>query len=358
MTPKVDLKNYVCGVPFSSIELHDHKRFLCCASWLKKYLPEDVSAKEAWESTEANDVRDSVLDGSFKYCDKMHCPFLNQLEIFGEKGRTTPIFHKDKLPHSLKKTIDNYKEGNLESPQIAQFSMDRSCNLKCPSCRLDIFIADGKKIKKVKEDIELIEKQYGNDITVLYITGSGDPFISVAFRNFLRTFDSTKWPKLESIHLHTNATKWNKEMWDSMSNIHKYVKSCEISVDAATKDTYENKTRLGGNWEELINNLKFISTIPDLKRVKTSFVVQQKNYKEMKQFNTLMNEIFGEKTEVFFGKITNWGTFSDDEYVEQQIWDKNHKEYDNFIKEVNSVLPFNKGWHNLQEFILPKSRLI
>jgi hypothetical protein len=358
MIPKVDLKNYVCGVPFSSIELHDHKRFLCCSSWLKKHLPEDASIKDAWESTEANDIRDSVLDGSFKYCDKSHCPFLNQLEIFGEKDRSYPIFHKDKLPNRLKKTIDSYKEGKLESPQIVQFSMDRSCNLKCPSCRLDIFIADGKKIKKVKEDIELIEKQYGNDITLLYITGSGDPFISVAFRNFLKNFDSTKWPKLESIHLHTNATKWNKEMWDSMGNIHKYVKSCEISVDAATKDTYENKTRLGGNWEELINNLKFISTIPDLKRVKTSFVVQQKNYKEMKQFNTLMNEIFGEKTEVFFGKITNWGTFSDDEYVEQQIWDKKHKEYDDFIKEVNSVLPFNNGWHNLQEFILPKSRLI
>ena len=33
-------------------------------------------------------------------------------------------------------------------------------------------------------------------------------------------------------------------MWDSMPNVHKYVKSCEISIDAGTKDTYENKTRL------------------------------------------------------------------------------------------------------------------
>ena len=44
-------------------------------------------------------------------------------------------------------------------------------------------------------------------------------------------------------------------MWDSMPNVHKYVKSCEISIDAGTKDTYENKTRLGGNWENLMNNL-------------------------------------------------------------------------------------------------------
>ena len=67
-------------------------------------------------------------------------------------------------------------------------------------------------------------------------------------------------------------------MWDSMKSIHPYVKTCEISIDAATKDTYENKTRIGGDWDELINNLKFISTLPNLKKIKPSFVVQ--NHKQ------------------------------------------------------------------------------
>ena len=47
-----------------------------------------------------------------------------------------------------------------------------------------------------------------------------------------------------------------------MKNIHKYVKSCEISIDSASKDIYENKVRLGGKWDDLIENLKYIATLP------------------------------------------------------------------------------------------------
>ena len=40
---KIDLNNYICAVPFTSIEVHDNKRFLCCASWLTKFLPDDTN---------------------------------------------------------------------------------------------------------------------------------------------------------------------------------------------------------------------------------------------------------------------------------------------------------------------------
>jgi len=344
-------KDYVCAVPFTSLEVHDFDRFLCCASWLKKYLPRNTKPLEAWNSKEANDIRDSILDGTYKYCDNSQCPFLHQLETFGNVGRVEPLFHKDKLPKELKTTIEDYKNGITFSPKIIQFSMDRSCNLKCPSCRLEMFIADSKKISKVKQDIQDIEDTYGKEVTSLYITGSGDPFISVAFRDFLRNFNKSKWPKLQSIHLHTNATMWTKEMWDSMPNIHQYVKSCEISIDAGTKETYENKTRLNGEWETLINNLKFISTIPNLKRIKTSFVVQQKNYKEMKIFYDLMSGIFKKYLHVYYNKITNWGTFTEEGFFQEQVWNPLHPEFEDFVKEVNKTLPAQKAWSNLQEFI-------
>ena len=46
MGSKPDLKNYICEVPFTSLEIHDHQRFLCCASWLTKFLPEDTKPIE------------------------------------------------------------------------------------------------------------------------------------------------------------------------------------------------------------------------------------------------------------------------------------------------------------------------
>ena len=352
-----DKKDYICAAPFSSLEIHDHARFLCCASWLKKYLPEDSSPVDAWNSVEANDVRDSILDGSYRYCDSLHCPMLHQLEKFGSTGKIDPLYHKDNIPPQLQSKIDDYKNGVLK-PSVIQFSFDRTCNLECPSCRVKLFTANKKKIDEVEATIQQIEESYGDSATTLYITGSGDPFISVGFRNFLRNFDKSKWPKLKSIHLHTNATKWNKKMWDSMPNVHEYVSSCEISIDAGTKDTYENKTRIGGKWDELIENLKFISTIPKLQRIKPSFVVQQRNYKEMKLFYDLMISIFGNKANVYYGKITNWGTFSNDEYLTHQIWNPTHDEYDDFITEVNKTLPAEQCWHNLQEFITEHKSLI
>jgi hypothetical protein len=354
----IDKSKYICAVPFTSLEIHDHQRFLCCASWLTKFLPEDTKPNDAWNSKEANDIRNSILDGSYRYCDDNQCPFLNQLNTFGDVGRIQPIYHKDDLSPDLKLKIEKHEEGKLTSPQIVQFSMDRSCNLECPSCRLEMIIADSKKIKKVKQDIQDIEDTYGSEVSTLYITGSGDPFVSVGFRDFLRNFDKTKWSKLKYIHLHTNATRWNKEMWESMPNIHRYVKSCEISIDAGTKETYETKTRINGDWDVLMENLKFISTIPTLSRIKTSFVVQQKNYKEMKLFYDLMCSIFGEKVNVFFGKMTNWGTFSNEEYLTHQICDESHPEYNDFVNEVNSFLPIKNSYNNIQEFITPRKSLI
>ena len=32
----IDLKQYVCTVPFEALEIHENKNFMCCASWLKK----------------------------------------------------------------------------------------------------------------------------------------------------------------------------------------------------------------------------------------------------------------------------------------------------------------------------------
>lgn len=345
-------ENYICAVPFTSLEVHDHKRFLCCASWLTKYLPEDSSPKEAWHSAEANEIRDSILDGSYKHCDSNQCPFLDKLK----KGSShAPLYRKDDLPYWLEKTIKNYNRKKDIKPRVVQFSFDRSCNLKCPSCRIKIITASSKKIKEVKATIEEIENDFADSITSLYITGSGDPFISVGFRDFLRNFDRSKYPNIKNIHLHTNATKWNKKMWDSMPNVHGLVKTCEISIDAGTKETYETKTRIGGDWDELIENLKFISTIPSIHNVKPSFVVQKHNYKEMQIFYDLMISIFGDKCRPFYGKINNWGTFSEEEYKFHKVWDKDHPEFDLFIKEVNKLFPSAGAWGNLEEYITRES---
>jgi MoaA/NifB/PqqE/SkfB family radical SAM enzyme len=341
MKNSIDLKNYICNVPFNSLEIHNNVCFVCCPSWLpNKVELNEIPLKDVYNSEPIIDIRNSILDGSFKYCNKELCPYLSKLIKHGvENG---PIGKK----YNSKITSPIVKNG---TPENVIMNFDRTCNYKCPSCRVDLIVENKEGIKRVEKTIDEIDEYYSQDVKTLYITGSGDPFVSVGFRNYLRNFNPIKYPKLQSIHLHTNASMWNETMWNSMSNIHKYVSTCEISIDAGTKDTYENKTRLGGDWENLLTNLRFISTLPI--NVKTSFVVQDSNYMEMEIFYNLMYSIFGKRVNVFFGKITNWGTFSEDEYKLKQVWDIEHSKHLLFKKEFNKLWKNTNLSHNLYEFI-------
>ena len=338
----MNLKNYICGVPFNSLEIHNNVCFVCCPSWLPNRIEiGETPLKDLYNSEPIVDIRNSILDGSFKYCSKELCPYLSKLINYGVPSG--PIHLKI---NSRYKTpiIDN-------TPDYLVMNFDRTCNYKCPSCRVDLIVENSDGIRRIEKTIDEIDTYYSNNVKTLYITGTGDPFVSVSFRNYLRKFDPKKYPKLQNIHLHTNASMWNKEMWESMPNIHKFVHTCEISIDAGTKDTYENKTRLGGNWENLLSNLNFINTIPTLTSIKTSFVVQDTNYTEMEIFYNLMYSIFGKRVNVFFGKITNWGTFSEGEFKLKQVWATPHPEHQLFKKEFNKIWKKRNLFHNLYEFI-------
>jgi hypothetical protein len=353
----INLKDYVCTVPFEALEIMEHKNFMCCASWLLKELPNNVPLKDLWNSEEAIDIRKSVMDGSYRHCDKTKCPFLSELIALNNISKG-PIVHKNNLNDIIKKnyeTQDGYLE---EGPKIIQLSFDRTCNFKCPSCRVDMIIANSDKIKTINLTIEEIEETYSNSIQIIYCSGTADPFASVTYRNYLRNFNPKKYPNLKSIHLHTNASLWNKEMWDSMPNIHKYVSSCEISIDAGESNTYENITRLGGKWDILIDNLKFISTINSIQSIKCSFVVQQSNYMEMQTFYNLMYSIFGRNVKVFFGRITNWGTYTDGQFKLVDVGDKTHPEHLLFVNEFKKVATNPYVFHNMYDLLDIKKSLI
>ena len=205
-------------------------------------------------------------------------------------------------------------------------------------------------IKKMLDDID---DAFAEHMKIMYISGAGDPFASPSYRDYLRNFDPNKFKNLRSIFIHSNASLWDKKMWDTMPNIHNYVKACEISIDAGTKETYENITRLNGKWEVLIDNLKFISTLKGIHTIRVSFVVQKANYKEMNIFVDLIQSIFGNRAEIFFGKINNWATYTEEEFKDVKIWDAEHPEHLQFIDEFNKVCYRYGVSTNMYEFAVP-----
>ena len=353
-----ELKNYTCLVPFMRLEIHHKQNFMCCPSWIKKELPNNVPLDELWNSEEAKEIRASVLDGSFKFCDTNLCPFLKDV-INNKNKKSGHVTHESLLTGEFREIFDK-KITTIPTSKVKEinFSFDRSCNFKCPSCRTDYIVANTERQQGITATISEIEDVYSESVEMLYISGTADAFASASYRNYLRNFDSSKYKKLKKIHLHTNGSLWNEEMWESVKNIHKYVKTCEISIDAGTKDTYENKTRIGGNWETLIKNLNFIATIESLTYIKISFVVQDTNYKEMREFYDIVSSIFKRKIDIFYGRILNWGTFDSEQFLQKDVADERNVNHLDFVKEFNKIYNLPNVSHNLHEFIEIKKRLI
>ena len=117
----------ICTLPFESVEVNSNgKLYFCCASWQKKPfgdLNKDSILSE-WNSLAAKEIRQSILDGSYKFCNKDMCPYL-QTNCLKEYNELTEI--QQKL----------VSEQGIDAPISLMLNYDYSCNLSCPSCRYE-----------------------------------------------------------------------------------------------------------------------------------------------------------------------------------------------------------------------------
>lgn len=319
----MELKKHICTLPFTHLTIHDKKeQYFCCKQWLDVPLSFD----NGWDSEDAKKVRKSMIDGTFEFCSTNNCPHLSTLVNLNYLVKNGPIILKDKLPNNF-----NFKP---KGPKSIRFTFDSACNLACPSCRKD-FIKNSDEITKTSDNIiNQIYEKYGDTLEEVSLSGYGDPFYSTSMINFLQNINESKLPNLKHIHLHTNAILWNPKNWEKIKNSHRFISSAEISIDAATKETYE-KVRRGGNWDLLIENIKFINEIDSVKNIIVSFVMQKDNYHEIYSFYELMNSLFTQKNIQFlYHSIQDWGIMEKEKYEELKVWDLNHDEYDNYVKEI------------------------
>ncbi len=336
----IDKEKYICTVPFSYTEVFDDRQYLCCPSWLNVDIWDGNGIKSSFNSKKANDVRGSILDGSYKYCNHIQCPYLSGMK----NGKLSKKF--------IEKTKESIKQfQKITQPSIVNFCFDRSCNFQCPSCRNELINYLGNDRKSVDLKLKEIENEISTEIKRLYLSGSADPFYSKSFRQFLINLDSKKFKNLKSIHLHTNASLWNEDMWEKMKSVHSFVNSCEISIDAATKETYETKTRIGGNWETLLDNLKFITKIPTIKFYSFSFVVQDTNYTEMYDFYRMIETYMKVrkdkiKWEVKTNVITNWGTYDESTFTKKDVSNPLHEKFSDFLMELDKIKNLPNIVHN------------
>lgn len=341
-------KHYICKVPFEYMEVHHMGVYACCPAWLPTKITDMEDVANAWEHSTLKQIQQSIIDGDYEVCNEKLCPVLS--ELVNQKTVDKAFFI----------TKSEFNKRDFTHPKMINYSFDRSCNLSCPSCRSESIMANGDELNKIDWITKEIENAYGDKLTGLYISGTADPFASKSFRKLLINFDRKKYPNVTDIQLHTNAILFTPEMWKLMKNVQKLIKIIEVSVDAASKDTYEI-IRRGGEWDVLIENLKFMATLP-IGEIRISMVVQDNNFMEMEDFYNLMTTIFNGKARIFFKKIDNWGTYTNEQFFDKEIFNEGHPLFNMFLLQLAKIDKKHNCIHNFHDIALkhlkPKKSLV
>ena len=332
------LKGKYCKKLYTWLEVDMHGRcWMCCPSWLPYPIGNvlEDSVEEIWNGRRAQELRRQIYTGEWNYCQHWSCPVIQEdaLPTIKEtlKNKTGSQFELDALK-AQRLTIK-------ELPRQINFSNDESCNLQCPSCRVNkLLFTSGPEYERRKKVNDKIIEMFLTEPTdrefEIFVTGSGDPFASKIYRDMLYNLDGVDFPNL-SVSMQTNGVMYTPKMWDKLHKIHRNLRHCRISFDAGCKDTYENKTRLNGDWDLLLENCKHL----DLQRLSFEkfqiyydFVVQVDNYKEMKQFIELCRENFPRRKKIAFSMVVDWGTWAPEVYAQKCIWKDDHPEHQQFLE--------------------------
>ena len=132
----IDLNKKFCGRPWEFLEIHDDgglKVYNCCPNWVNHNdlgkMNYDTNFENIWNGEKSKEFRKSILDGSFKYCNRTECPMIQNGSLPDKND-----IRDGKHGEYYKKII----EDNVlisENADFINLCYDVSCNLKCPSCR-------------------------------------------------------------------------------------------------------------------------------------------------------------------------------------------------------------------------------
>ena len=218
------------------------------------------SPSQIESSTALKLMRLSIINKSYAFCNKLVCPHFNQ------NYTATNSRFEDLTPTDV--------------PEEVYVSIDKSCNLRCKSCRNHFFNAKGydlriaKKLGKI-----LVNSKWTSQTKRLIIASQGEIFFSQIYKKML--FDS-KLTKRDDLEILTNGTLMTKTNLDKLTKLYPNLQVF-VTIDAATEETYK-KIRIGGNFNKLMENLEYLSTLRKnniVKKVVLLFVVQKDNYKEI-----------------------------------------------------------------------------
>ena len=328
--PATPLGAFLCPNPFLYAELGPGGEVSpCCYLGLSYGNIRSAPLAKIWNGPQAQELRASILDGSYRFCDASRCAGMQKAlrqaqDTAPEPGPRyqTPyeLFLRQELRGTQHAWIEAWTpETGAPLPGIISLDDDCSCNLSCPSCRSApraLAAAESARLEPVHQELARLLDAAGGE---LWLCGAGDPFASRAYSTLLKGFDPAQFPRLR-LRIDTNAMLLTPAMWNqTLGRYPERVSLLAVSVDAAEGGTYE-RLRRGGDWGRITANLRFLGgkrlEQPGM-RFLLRMIVQRDNFRQMRAFIDLARLVHADLA--VFSALDSWGSHSADQWRELAV---------------------------------------
>lgn len=328
--PDYDLSTRFCwsGLTFALCSGFDNKdgsaEFLPCFRTLQCAAD---PAGDFWTGEQWIEFRKSILDGSFRYCQKNQCSNI----VAGWLPKKSECNHEQ-----VRRLISGDLSAVMPLEEL-HFSYDFHCNLKCPSCRLEIKSNHAEQNSRLDRLFEKNLRPLVKRAKHLCLSGCGEAVISPHSRKLLQSLSREEYPEL-AVELRTNVYSLNPRTWNALGDGRKVIRHVAASIDAASKELFE-RIRFPAQWDTVLKNLEFIQSLRNSGEIdlfEFHVVVQTDNIDELADI--IQMAVNYDADAITFSRLVNWRGMSEEEYHAVNPFWPDHPQHEKLMRVIMGII--------------------
>ncbi len=313
----------VCRRGLNDIWINENDGKVRICGWSNYFIGclTENTIEELWNGELAQKFRESMLDGSYRYCSNLQCPYLAN----------------DKLEEIL---VD-YEVPSL--PKFCSLSYQLQCNYVCRFCRSENYIpCNCEKENYIKIEKEI--KKIFPFLETVSSNGAGEFFCS---DSIIRLIQEEELKDDVKISIETNGSLFNEVNWKKIEKLGEHDLSVAVTVHSFNEDTYQYLSGTKLPVKQVMDNLAFISELRKqgiINELEIGTVVCERNFREMPEFvKTCLEKYEMDTIRLrFFEPGGSMDTATEWFY---DIRNEYHPYYDEFVKVMSDpVLHHPKVW--------------
>jgi organic radical activating enzyme len=313
----------VCKHGLNDIWINEADGHVRMCGWTNYFIGNlvDNTIEELWNGEKAEKFRESLLDGSYRYCNEVKCPYCANEKL---------------EEHLVDYNVPEY-------PTFCSMGFQLQCNYVCKFCRSKHYtISEDETAKYAKIEAE-IEKMIPF-LKAISANGAGELFCSDFILRILQNHKISPDAKVE---LETNGSLFNEKNWDKIKNLGNYDLSVAVTVHSFNEETYRFLSGTKLPVENIKNNLRFLSRLREegvINKLEIATVVCERNFREIPDFVKTCLEEFKEDT-IRLRFFEPYGVMDKNTEWFYDVRNPKHPYYSEFLKVMeHPVLKNDKVW--------------